>query len=87
MPISVSACASPWLNQVERWFTLLTDNKLRRGAHRSIQALEKDIRDWIATWNDNPKPSPGPRPADEILERLDSYLQRISAAGHYITHE
>ncbi|WP_337373253.1 hypothetical protein [Mycolicibacterium duvalii] len=47
---------SSWLNQVERWFGLLTDQKLRRGTHRSIQALEKDIRDWIAAWNDNPRP-------------------------------
>jgi transposase len=36
---------SSWLNQVERWFGLLTDKQLRRGTHRSIQALEKDIRD------------------------------------------
>jgi hypothetical protein len=34
-----------WLNQVARWFALLTDKKLRRGARRSIQALQKDIRD------------------------------------------
>ena len=47
---------SSWLNQVERWFGLLNDQKLRRGTHRSIQALEKDIRDWIAAWNDNPRP-------------------------------
>ncbi|ORA06168.1 IS630 family transposase, partial [Mycobacterium arosiense] len=47
---------SSWLNQVERWFGLLTDQKLRRGAHRSIPALEKDIRDWITAWNDNPRP-------------------------------
>ena len=47
---------SSWLNQVERWFALLTDKQLRRGAHRSIQALEKDIRDWIAHWNQNPQP-------------------------------
>ena len=45
---------SSWLNQVERWFALLTDKKLRRGAHRSIQALEKDIRDWITALE--PKP-------------------------------
>lgn len=45
---------SSWVNQVERWFALLTDKKLRRGAHRSIQALEKDIRDRIADWNQNP---------------------------------
>lgn len=73
---------SSWLNQVERWFGLLTDKKLRRGAHRSIQALEKDIRDWIAAWNDNQQPFVWTKTADEILERLNSYLQRIPGAGH-----
>jgi transposase len=71
-----------WLNQVERWFALLTDKKLRRGTHRSIQALEKDIRDWIAAWNDNPKPFTWTKSADDILENLASYLQRIPGAGH-----
>ena len=71
-----------WLNQVERWFALLTDKKLRRGAHRSIQALETDIRDWITNWNDNPKPFAWTKTADQILERLNSYLQRIPGAGH-----
>jgi transposase len=73
---------SSWLNQVERWFALLTDKKLRRGTYRSIQALEKDIRDWIKTWNENPQPFTWTKTADEILERLNSYLQRISGAGH-----
>jgi transposase len=73
---------SSWLNQVERWFGLLTDKKLRRSAHRSIQALEKDIRDWIVQWNENPKPFIWTKTADEILERLASYLQRIPDAGH-----
>lgn len=73
---------SSWLNQVERWFALLTDKKLRRGAHRSIQALEKDIRDWIKKWNENPRPFAWTKTADEILERLASYLQRIPDAGH-----
>jgi hypothetical protein len=50
------------MNQVERWFGLLTDKLIRRGVHTSVQALENDIRDWIATWNDNPGRSPGPRP-------------------------
>jgi transposase len=53
---------SSWMNQVERWFGLLTDKLIRRGVHTSVQALENDIRDWIATWNDNPGRSPGPRP-------------------------
>lgn len=73
---------SSWLNQVERWFGLLTDQKLRHGTHRSIQALEKDIRDWIQAWNDNPRPFNWTKTADEIFERLASYLQRIPGAGH-----
>jgi transposase len=73
---------SSWLNQVERWFGLLTDQKIRRGAHRSIQALEKDIRTWIQQWNTDPKPFTWTKTADEILERLASYLQRIPGAGH-----
>lgn len=73
---------SSWLNQVERWFGLLTDTRLRRGVHKSVHALEKDIRDWIDTWNANPRPFAWTKTADEILERLASYLQRIPGAGH-----
>jgi len=73
---------SSWLNQVERWFGLLTDKHLRRGTHRSVQALEKDIRTWIELWNTDPKPFAWTKTADEILDRLASYLQRIPGAGH-----
>jgi transposase len=73
---------SSWLNQVERWFGLLTDQRLRRSAHRSIPALEKDIRSWIDHWNADPKPFTWTKTADEILERLTSYIQRIPGAGH-----
>lgn len=73
---------SSWLNQVERWFGLLTDKRLRRGAHTSVQALEKDIRDWITSWNDDPRPFTWTKTADEILDRLTAYLQRIPGAGH-----
>src|SRR2546427_10509939 len=45
---------SSWMNQVERRFGLLTGKLIRRGVHTSVQALENDTRDWIATWNDNP---------------------------------
>jgi transposase len=71
-----------WLNHVEWWFALLTDKKLRRSAHRSIQALEKDIRDWITNWNDNPKPFTWTKTADEILEHLALYIQWSPGAGH-----
>jgi transposase len=74
--------SSSWLNQVERWFALLTDKQLRRGVHKSLHALEKDIRDWVASWNGNPPPFVWTKTADEIFERLNSYLQRIPGAGH-----
>jgi transposase len=73
---------SSWLNQVERWFALLTDKQLRRGVHKNLQALERDIRTWITQWNDNPRPFAWTKTADEILERLAAYLDRIPGAGH-----
>ena len=73
---------SSWLNQVERWFGLLTDKRLRRSAHKSLRALENDIRDWLAAWNKDPQPFIWTKSADEIFERLASYLQRIPDAGH-----
>jgi transposase-like protein len=69
-------------DEVERWFGLLTDKQLRRSVHRSIQALEKDIRTWIQQWNNDPKPFIWTKTADEILDRLASYLQRIPGAVH-----
>jgi transposase len=74
--------SSSWLNQVERWFGLLTDKQLRRSAHKNLHALEKDIRTWLATWNENPRPFTWTKTADEIFERLNTYLQRIPGAGH-----
>ena len=73
---------SSWLNQVERWFALLTDKRLRRGTHTSVAALEKDLRDWIKTWNQDPRPFAWTKTADEILDRLTAYLQRIPGARH-----
>ena len=74
--------SSSWLNQVERWFGLLTDKKLRRGVHRSVQSLEKDIRLWIKTWNENPRPFAWTKTADEILKRLALYIERIPGGAH-----
>jgi transposase len=70
---------SSWMNQVERWFGLLTDKLIRRGVHTSVQALENDIKAWIATWNDNPRPFTWTKTADEILSSLAGYLTKIGA--------
>jgi hypothetical protein len=72
------ATGSSWLNLVERWLAELTNKRIRRGVHKSVQALETDIRNWMATWNSDPKPYVWTKTADEILERLAGYLNRIS---------
>jgi transposase len=71
---------SSWMNQVERWFGLLTDKLIRRSVHTSVQALEHDIKDWIATWNDNPRPFTWTKTADEILNSLADYLAKVGAS-------
>ena len=73
---------SSWINQVERWFAYLTDQLLRRGDHRSVQALEKDIRAWVEAWNTNPKPFIWTKTAEQILESLGRLIARINGAGH-----
>lgn len=73
---------SSWPNQVERWFGLLTDKRTRRAVHRNLQALERGFRAWIAQWNSNPKPFIWTKDADEILQRVATYRERIPGAGH-----
>jgi transposase len=62
--------SSSWLNLVERWFAELTAKLLRRGAHRSVRALNADIRAWIETWNENPRPFVWTKTANEILDSI-----------------
>ena len=73
---------SSWLNLIERWFAELTNKWLRRGTHRSTKELESAITAWVDNWNDEPKPFVWHKTADEILDTLASYCQRISDSGH-----
>jgi transposase len=70
-----------WLNMVERWFAELTTKKIKRGAHTSVPMLERDIRQWIAHWNENPRPYVWVKSADEILAALARYCEKVSAAS------
>src|SRR6266496_1685739 len=73
---------SSWINQVERWFGFLTDQMIRRGVHKSVQALEAGIRAWIRNWNQNPRPFTWTKTAEEILDSLAKYIAKISGAGY-----
>jgi transposase len=74
--------SASWLNLVERWFAELTHKKLRRGAHRSVRALNADIRAWIETWNQNPRPFVWTKTAEQILDSIARYCTRINDSRH-----
>lgn len=47
---------------------------------RSVQTLEKDLRECVKTWNDTPQSLLRTKVGEEILGRL---LQRICRLGQY----
>ncbi len=74
--------SASWLNLVERWFAELTSKQLRRGTHRSVRQLNADIRAWIDTWNDDPNPFVWTKTADQILDSIARYCERINESRH-----
>ncbi len=73
---------SSWINQVERWFAILTEKQIRRGAHRSTRALEDAIRLYLTVYNQNPKPLVWVKSADQILDSIRRFCLRTSLPGH-----
>jgi transposase len=71
-----------WLNQVERFFARLTEKRIRRGAFRSIKALEAAIHAYLEEHNRNPKPFQWTATADIILKKVEKVCQRISNSAH-----
>ena len=69
-----------WLNQVERWFALLTERAIKRGAHTSISQLERAIRDYIEAHNQEPKPFVWTKSADHILNSIARFAARTNKA-------
>ena len=68
---------SSWLNQVERWFALLSERALRHGVHCSTQALEAAIREFIRAHNDDPKPFIWTKAADQIIASVTRHCQQL----------
>ena len=67
---------------VDRFFGYVTADLLQRSDHRSVQALEADIRKLVTTWNENPKPFLWTKTAEQILGKLGRLIQRTSNSGH-----
>ncbi len=69
------------INQVERFFALLTERQLRRGVQRSTAQLEADIRAFIDAHNANPKPFRWTKSADDILAAIQRFCLRSQQIG------
>jgi len=69
-----------WLNQVERWFALLSQRQIKRGSHRSVQELEGAIREFIAAHNQQPGPFRWIKSADQILASIARFATATLAA-------
>ena len=73
--------SASWINQVERWFGLLTERALRRGVHRSVADLERAIRGFVDATNADPKPFRWVKAADDILASVRRFCLRTLEAA------
>jgi transposase len=91
--VHLTPTSSSWLNQVERFFALLTERQIRRGVHRSLAALHTAISAFINQHNANPKPFRWTKSADDILASIERFClyngpsednssERTSGSGH-----
>lgn len=73
---------SSWLNQVERWFALITNQAIRRGSFDSVVDLKRKIRAYVQHYNQHPRPFKWTATADSILAKIDRLCKVINGTGH-----
>lgn len=73
--VHLTRASLSWLNQVECFFALLTDKKIRRGIYRSVAALRTDIASFIDRYNADPKPFRWNKSADGILASIERFYR------------
>jgi transposase len=74
--------SSSWLNQVERWFGLITQRMIRRGTFHSVVELERAIYQWLANWNQEPRAFTWKATADVILDKVRR-CKELAGTAHY----
>lgn len=80
--IHFTPTSSSWMNQIERFFAEITEQRIRRGAFKSVAQLEQAILDYLAHRNKEPKPFVWTATADRILAKVSKLCQRIYRSGH-----
>lgn len=73
---------SSWLNQVERWFGLITQQAIRRGSFRSVRELIRCINEFVQQYNRRSRPFAWSATADSIFQKLSRLCSRISGTAH-----
>ena len=73
---------SSWLNQVERWFGLITQHAIRRGSFRSVKELVAKIDAFVQHYNRSSRPFVWTATADSILQKIARLCSRISGTPH-----
>ena len=71
---------SSWLNQVERWFGLITQRAIRRGSFGSVKKLVQKIDQFVQAYNDNCKPFMWQATSESIFEKINRLCERISGS-------
>jgi transposase len=66
-----------WLNLIERWFGELTNKRIRRGSFHSVEDLTAAIHEFLAVWNERPKPFVWTATVDSILAKLARCRQTL----------
>ena len=74
--IHFTPTSASWLNQVERFFALLTEKQIRRGVHRSTRELEEAVLSYLDKVNSNPKPFRWTKSADDIHASIRRFCLR-----------
>ena len=73
---------SSWLNQVERWFGLITQRAIRRGSFTSVHDLVEKIDAFVQRYNHSSRPFVWTATADSILQKIARLCSRISGTPH-----
>ena len=71
-----------WLNQVERWFGLITQQAIRRGSFRSVKELIRNIQKFVDHYNKKATPFMWTATADSIFAKLKRLMLVINGTGH-----
>jgi len=81
-PLHFTPTYSSWLNQVERWFALITNQAIRRGSFDSVPNLKRKINAFVEHDNQHPRPFRWTATADSILAKPERLRKVLNGTGH-----